>query len=419
MSLSLEVNRGVLCRGCRKTSEETSQMIFLFNYFHAEDKKSVEFRTIYDLFFKYTQLEIDESDRNTSYICIECYQKLSDFHDFLRICIASHLEFQRQKYQIASDFEPQRTNVRPLPLKNNQINILESDVVVKQEADNDNENQTYWENTSHLDDNKILDASVNNYVQTDLMSKCSDDGSDVNVDNEPTFSAECNDESSSSRKNNVNIPNISIEDPNDLTLLKELLCEACGKAFTDSKSYEKHMQTHNAGLKLFPCDKCEKEYTTRGNLKLHMETKHPVDDVRSNKLTCHICFKVLCYEVNLKQHLLRHEGKREHVCSICGQKSTTKAELKRHVNRHTKERAYPCNLCSKVFYGCFELSRHKKVVHQGIKNYKCSLCDKTFGLKLTLASHMRNHTGQRANFDKEIYSITKIIFFYFYRREKL
>lgn len=360
MSLTLDINCGVLCRCCRKTSEETDQMIFLFNNFHqhANDQKTNEFHTIYDLFTKYTQLEIDESDQNTSYICTECYKMLLNFHDFRKTCVASHLEFLKQKHLLNEVSDNQMTTSKNTP----QLNKPYIEDFMKQIPV-----ENILCGPSDAVSASMIGPCVEDSGANEDESDDCDSDSDVEMGTTPKvefYSSASEDESSADDSTS-----------NQQSESKNLLCENCGKSFTEESGYEKHLLTHISTLTLYSCTQCEKEYTTRGNLKMHMDSKHPADENALNRLKCHICSKVLRAEQNLRQHLLRHEGRRDFVCSFCGAKRTTKAELKRHVNRHTKEKEFPCTICSRVFYGDNDLSRHKKM-HLGLKDHKCNFDSK-------------------------------------------
>lgn len=86
----------VLCRACRKTSEETDIMFPL----QSSDEKCSDFHLLLDLFQKYTFLVIDTACEQEPYLCIECYEILSDFHKFRKMCRASHYEFLNEEYKI-------------------------------------------------------------------------------------------------------------------------------------------------------------------------------------------------------------------------------------------------------------------------------------------------------------------------------
>lgn len=64
---------------------------------------------------------------------------------------------------------------------------------------------------------------------------------------------------------------------------------------------------------------------------------------------CTICPKKYATKHKLKEHMMRHEGIKNHICPFCGLRKTTPHELKVHINYHTREKMYPCKVCLAVF----------------------------------------------------------------------
>lgn len=110
---------------------------------------------------------------------------------------------------------------------------------------------------------------------------------------------------------------------------------------------------------------------------------------------CQLCPRKYVTKHKLKEHMMRHEGIKNHVCPVCGLKKTTLNELKVHLNYHTREKLYPCKICPSVFTSVGNMSRHYKIVHCGIKAYACTHCDRSFGKSETLKHHVMTHTGER------------------------
>lgn len=139
------------------------------------------------------------------------------------------------------------------------------------------------------------------------------------------------------------------------------VCEHCGKSFKSNAALKKHWYTHLPNLMPFKCKICPKKYPT----------KH-----------------------KLKEHTMRHDGIKNYVCPLCGLRKTTGHELKVHMNYHTKEKQFPCDFCPSVFSNIGNKTRHVKIVHCGVKEFKCTHCDKSFGKAETLKHHVMTHTGK-------------------------
>ncbi|XP_021707646.1 gastrula zinc finger protein XlCGF57.1 [Aedes aegypti] len=178
---------------------------------------------------------------------------------------------------------------------------------------------------------------------------------------------------------------------------QKILCDFpdCGRSFATLAGMVSHKNVKHLG-KVVPkqehvCEYCGKVFGSFSMLKLHRDKHH--EGIR--KHTCSVCGKSHDSRHKLKFHMLRHEGIKQYTCHICGAKKTTPTELKIHVNRHTREKKYPCGQCDAVFLSTGNKSRHVRLVHQGIKNFKCTYCDRAFGKAETLKHHVMIHTGEK------------------------
>ena len=66
---------------------------------------------------------------------------------------------------------------------------------------------------------------------------------------------------------------------------------------------------------------------------------------------------------------------------------------------------YTCDICDKPFRKHPLLMRHKKVIHDGIKDHKCNTCGKKFSLPSSLRHHIRFRHLQLKDFQCDICSI--------------
>ncbi|XP_055694872.1 zinc finger protein 41-like [Lutzomyia longipalpis] len=207
--------------------------------------------------------------------------------------------------------------------------------------------------------------------------------------------------------------------------LKEAKCEICNKEFTRAYSHATHMMVVHGNKKLLRCTECRVVFRTNEGFEKHQKEWHDPENPRekTRNFMCDLCGKAffsnaalqrhtsshlgtkpfqctLCpkaYNRNhrLKVHMMRHEGIKNHVCTVCGLRKTTLTELKTHMNIHTKERVFSCKYCPKTFLKGASLTRHTKVVHQGIKAFNCPHCERSFGKKETLKHHVMTHTGEK------------------------
>lgn len=123
----------------------------------------------------------------------------------------------------------------------------------------------------------------------------------------------------------------------------------------------------------------DKQMATRGTKrKAPSSTKTPSSDEKEENpakkrvFVCHICDRKMTQSINLKKHLLVHEGKRPNKCKKCKLSFTDKSNLTRHMKIHSGEKPFRCEDCNKT---CnrksnlkihYESLKHKKKVAQKI-----------------------------------------------------
>ena len=89
---------------------------------------------------------------------------------------------------------------------------------------------------------------------------------------------------------------------------------------------------------------------------------------------------------SLQNHRRERHGNETFICSVCGTSFRSKRDLESHSISH-KEPTISCNQCDRVYNRRAFLSRHIRVVHLKLKNYKCDLCDKRFSSSKPLKEH--------------------------------
>uniref|UniRef100_A0A8C4NAB8 C2H2-type domain-containing protein n=1 Tax=Eptatretus burgeri TaxID=7764 RepID=A0A8C4NAB8_EPTBU len=165
-------------------------------------------------------------------------------------------------------------------------------------------------------------------------------------------------------------------------------CSACGKAFIELCTLEKHMTIH-AGALTYKCSECGKAFQSFHVLQSHMRIH-----TGKRPYKCPICSKSFTKLGNLKSHMRIHTGERQYECAVCGKAFTQSAHVTSHMRIHTGERRYECSVCRKAFTQSGHLTSHMRI-HTGERPYKCSVCGKCFSQITTVKSHMRIHTGER------------------------
>ncbi|XP_026300388.1 zinc finger protein 729 [Apis mellifera] len=194
--------------------------------------------------------------------------------------------------------------------------------------------------------------------------------------------------------------------------LAKYSCPVCKRAFA-KVSLRNHIRSHT-GERPFPCAKCLAPFSRRSDLNAHQKECAGSSSsgwpgaARKRGFACSECNNAFYTKHSLRQHMLRHAGKK-YKCGLpgCPTVLRTASELRSHVSlvheATTSTRRYKCSDCSYAAKTRTQLRRHR-ARHDGPENATksdllrpCPYSGCAFRTKIAshLQRHVRLHTGTK------------------------
>lgn len=137
-------------------------------------------------------------------------------------------------------------------------------------------------------------------------------------------------------------------------------------------------------LTSFKCDTCDKLCGTLAAYKSHVR-------VHKNQKICKHCKKSFNGNYNLKVHIQTiHLKSKPYKCEYCDYATGVKSTLKSHLRQHTGDTPYKCQYCEKAFHNSSNYKEHLRQ-HTGEQPYECKDCGEKFALGKRLKAHAKTH----------------------------
>ncbi|OQV25211.1 PR domain zinc finger protein 14 [Hypsibius exemplaris] len=138
------------------------------------------------------------------------------------------------------------------------------------------------------------------------------------------------------------------EESKDPEALNGFSCERCGKMFTYKYYLDKHLKFTRCvdmGDRGFPCPICDRSFEKRDRLRIHILHVHE----KYKPHVCAACGKAFSQSSSLNKHIRVHTGQRPYKCVHCAKTFTASSILRTHIRQHSGEKPFKCKFCGKSF----------------------------------------------------------------------
>lgn len=219
------------------------------------------------------------------------------------------------------------------------------------------------------------------------------------------------------------VEKLSLEDATDIDsnnepserVLRSYCCPFCSSVFSSTIRLSHHISQH-VEVNIYEgiiC--CQVQYTERESFIKHLQTLHVVCREDNETTICRTCgFSADTHDA-LQTHIIHeHTNERKNgktiskllkdstkhqkyipvACPECHKVFSNKYHMLSHLKGHSEIARYICEICTKTYSNASNLSKHKRIVHQGILSFICHFCGEAFPSRQTRDTHSRIHSGE-------------------------
>lgn len=181
-------------------------------------------------------------------------------------------------------------------------------------------------------------------------------------------------------------------------------CELCGKIMLTPSLYYHMRNIHNtpSNDEEFKCEPCRKKFKTADILRKHMRMKH---DPTVKKLKCDLCRLVFMKETSLRDHQCKRKSSEvvksdKMPCDECGKLLSNRNSLRKHKTLlHSAPGAIFCNVCGRLFSSCDDRDEHQT---------ECSRRHRIRNAEFFRASQARRKSEKMKHDEKSIHDDTQL-----------
>lgn len=172
----------------------------------------------------------------------------------------------------------------------------------------------------------------------------------------------------------------------------EFKCEICSKVFVSDLKRRKHEKSH-FDANTHKCPYCVEAFSNNRNRNNHMAKVHGIP---LPTYPCKACGKIFTDTTPYRRHMKRdHLLEKPHNCKLCSKSFFSARLLRDHMISHSRVKKFRCEVCDKSYGRKTTLTEHIRI-HNNDRRFKCEHCEQAFVQKCSWKSHMRSKHGQDA-----------------------
>lgn len=242
------------------------------------------------------------------------------------------------------------------PETNHDYEILTNVALRKDEYNDSSSDGVFEQKKSYSESNNIRRENNPKLVKTEAKLKTKTP-SDLCVVESEIIKVELKDNVASNRTEQPGQQNIKRKNnslPSVPKRRKHLTCDVCEQQFWNKASILNHLHRKHVAVakdkeQLKPsecilCETCGREYSNRKRLLIHLKT---------------------------------HQARRLYKCTMCDREFLDKGALREHAYAHTGERPFKCLYgCDQYFAHASNRRQHHRSFHQPEKRFTCTICAK-------------------------------------------
>ncbi|KAI8116278.1 Transcription factor grauzone [Lucilia cuprina] len=344
------------------------------------------------------------SNEAEQWICLQCWQNLSTFHNFYKKVEKEHKLYYTLLLHIKSDTDQeviQDIKVEDQHFENGSSTLEENPVHIVKPKRGRKKKTVYVTESIQLEELNIVEVKSENIIHDTAEELASEEicFSNHSADNTPE-----EDDLKDFKGDDKHVPSEKLKRKSQT---KSKIINKCRKekikAIKKEKKEKVVKNENNSRNKndeflansdfVLSCSICNDILDSFYNLKIHFRDKH-------NTVAYAMCCNKKFYRRDvLVDHLNVHKDPNYFKCPKCGKTVTTRYSLTKHMENHqlheTQQNLFNCDKCDKSFLKKIVFERHVLLhIPEEERKFQCSMCVKKFATEYLRKQHI-NHTHSK------------------------